>query len=91
MTHRFHPWCGREFEFVSRRRNWGEDRVYFYDEAGVLHSVPTTWTDEADVDPFVVMAAGRCPFRLEDLLALADLAAHLNLASAKRRRKARKA
>jgi hypothetical protein len=28
----------------------------------------------ADVDPFVVMAAGRCPFRVEDLLALADLA-----------------
>ena len=28
----------------------------------------------ADVDPFVVIAAGRCPFRVADLLALADLA-----------------
>jgi hypothetical protein len=77
VTHRFHPWCGRHFEFVARRRNWGEDRLYFHDEDGVLHSVLTGWTDAADVDPFVVMAAGRCPFRLEDLLALADLADQL--------------
>ena len=74
MTHRFHPWHGRSFEFVARRRNWGEDRVYFRDESGALLSVPTGWTDMADVDPFVVVAAGRCPFRVADLLALADLA-----------------
>ena len=74
MTHRFHPWCGRSYEFVARRRNWGEDRVYFHDEDGVLLSVPAGWTDMADVDPFVVVAAGRCPFRLDDLFALADLA-----------------
>ncbi|HZD70876.1 MAG TPA: DUF5372 family protein, partial [Actinomycetes bacterium] len=27
MTHPFHPWFGREYEFVVRRQNWGEDRV----------------------------------------------------------------
>ena len=32
MTHPFHPLFGRRFEFVSRRRNWGEDRVYYHDE-----------------------------------------------------------
>jgi hypothetical protein len=86
VTHRFHPWCGREYEFVARRRNWGEDRVYFHDGDGVLHSVPTGWTDAADVDPFVVMAAGRCPFRLEDLLALADLADQLKAPGGRPRR-----
>ena len=74
MTHPFHPLSGREFELVSRRRNWGEDRVYYHDERGELGSLPTAWTDAADVDPFVVQAAGRSPFRVADLLALADLA-----------------
>jgi hypothetical protein len=73
VTHPFHPLCGRQFPFVSRRRNWGEDRVYYYDEQGELCSLLTAWTDAADPDPFVVMAAGRCPFRLADLLSLAVL------------------
>jgi hypothetical protein len=58
---------------VSRRRNWGEDRVFYYDGLGELCSLLTAWTDAADADPFVVMAAGRCPFRVADLLGLADL------------------
>jgi len=86
VTHRFHPWCGRGYEFVARRRNWGEDRIYFRDEDGGLQSVPTGWTDMADVDPFVVVAAGRCPYRLEDLLALADLTDVLKPARTKARR-----
>ena len=61
--------------------------MYFHDEDGALLSAPTGWTDMADVDPFVVMAAGRCPFRVEDLLALADLAEQVKPA----RRKARRA
>ena len=73
MTHPFHPLCGRQFEFVARRRNWGEDRVYYHDERGELGSLPTGWTDAADTDPFVVLAAGRSPFRIADLLDLADL------------------
>jgi len=73
VTHPFHPLFGRRFAFVDRRRNWSEDRVYFHDEQGALCSVPTGWTDDAEVDPFVVVAAGRCPFRIADLLDLADL------------------
>jgi len=34
VTHRFHPLSGRDFEFVVRRRNWGEDRVYCRDADG---------------------------------------------------------
>jgi hypothetical protein len=73
VTHRFHPLVGREFVFAFRRKTWGEDRVFFLDEDGELQGVPAGWTDMAPVDPFVVVAAGRSPFRVEDLLALADL------------------
>jgi Family of unknown function (DUF5372) len=74
VTHRFHPLFGRELEFVKRRRNWDDDRVYVYDDRGELVSLPAQWTDDVVAeDPFVVMAAGRCPFRVEDLVAVADL------------------
>ena len=77
MTHPFHPWCGREFVFVVARRTWGEDRVFFFDGDGVQRSLPRAWTDAADVDPFVALAAGRSPFRVVDLLELVGLVAGL--------------
>ena len=49
----------------------------FFDDDGVQRSLPRAWTDAADLDPFVVLAAGRSPFRVEDLVALADLVAEL--------------
>jgi hypothetical protein len=73
VTHPFHPLRGCEFVFLSIGQTWGEDRVFFLDEAGVRRSLPTSWTDAAAVDPFVVVAAGRAAFRVEDLVALADL------------------
>ncbi len=73
MTHPFHPWVGREFVFVAVRQTWGEDRVFFFDEGGVMRSLPTGWTDVCVPDVFVSLAAGRSPFRVEDLLALAEL------------------
>lgn len=73
VTHPFHPLCGQEFEFVRRKKNWGEDRVWFFDGLGGLRGLPAAWTDRGPVDPFVVVAAGRCPFRLCDLLELAEL------------------
>lgn len=73
MTHPFHPLSGRDFEFVEYRQNWGEDRVYLHDEDGQLFSLPAAWTDAAAADPFVVVAAGRCPFTTAGLLAVADL------------------
>ena len=73
MTHPFHPLCGHEFELVTYRKAWGEDRVYFHDGTGRLHRMPTGWTNAAPADPFTVVAAGRCRFRTEDLLRLADV------------------
>ena len=73
MTHPFHPLCGRDFEFVAYRQNWGEDRVHLRDENGQLFSLPAAWTDAVAADPFVVVAAGRCPFTTDGLLAVAGL------------------
>jgi Family of unknown function (DUF5372) len=73
VTHRFHPLFGRSFEFVKRCKTWQSDRVFFFDDAGELASLPAEWTDVVPADPFVVVCAGRSPFRMADLLVLADL------------------
>ncbi|MER9408346.1 Y4bD/Y4pK family protein [Mesorhizobium caraganae] len=37
VTNPFHPWRGERFDLTTRKRNWGEDRVMFYDaEDGFL-------------------------------------------------------
>jgi hypothetical protein len=77
VTHPFHPLTGQEFEFVKRRKNWQLDRVYYFDAAGELATLPAEWTDVVAPDPFVVIAAGRAPFRTEDLLALTELLSRL--------------
>ena len=73
VTHPFHPWCGREFVFLAVRQTWAEDRVFFLDADGRQHSLPVGWTDAGGPDVFVTVAAGRSPFRVADLLALALL------------------
>lgn len=85
MTHPFHPWAGREFEFVKRRHNWQADRVYVRDDAGELVSLPAEWTDAVPEDPFVVVACGRAPFHLEGLLALSGGRSSSPLAGARAR------
>ncbi len=57
---------------MTFRQNWGEERVWFHDNECHLQSVPTSWTDAAPMDAFVVVAAGRSLFRLADLLELAQ-------------------
>jgi hypothetical protein len=58
---------------IEYRHTWGEKRVYFLDSSGQMQRLPASWTDVAGEDPFVAVAAGRSPLRLEDLLKLADL------------------
>jgi hypothetical protein len=81
VTHPFHPLYGRDFEFVEHRQNWGEDRVYLRDEDGELFSLLAGWTDAGAVDPFTVIADGRCPFTTHGLLAVADLIDRLRQAA----------
>jgi hypothetical protein len=73
VVHPHHPLKGQRFKLVTYRHNWGEDRVYFHDSTGLLRSIPACWTTVLPADPFVVLAAGRCLFRYDDLLKLADL------------------
>ncbi len=43
--------------------NWGDERLYYQDDAGVLHSVAAAWASLATVDPFVNLAADPpCPW-----------------------------
>jgi Family of unknown function (DUF5372) len=77
VTHRFHPLFGCELEFVKRRRNYGDDLVYVCGIDGELLPLPARWTDAVPADLFVETAAGRAPFRTEDLLELADRVARL--------------
>jgi len=79
VAHPFHPWSGREFVFVAVRQTWSEDRVFFLDGDGRQYSLPAGWTDAVEPDVFVSVAAGRCPFRLADLLALGQLIDGLRL------------
>ena len=85
MTHPFHPWFNQEFDLVCHRQSWREDRVYLTDEGGDVRSLPASWTDAAPPDPFVVVAAGRSPFRPADLVALAELVDRLRSSATKRR------
>jgi len=58
---------------MAVRQTWGQDRVFFFHADGVQYSMPRAWTDFGDEDPFVMLAAGRSPFRIEDLLAMVEL------------------
>ena len=73
VTHPFHPLFDQQFELVSYRRSWRKQTLDCLDQNGQLINVPLDWTDAAAEDPFVVIAAGRSYFRVEDLIRLADL------------------
>jgi hypothetical protein len=47
--------------------------VFFFAGDSQLTSLPSAWTDVDPPDPFDAVSAGRSPFRVEDLLALAAL------------------
>jgi hypothetical protein len=51
-------------------QSWGESWCSTGTLPGQARSVPTAWTSPAAEDPLVVVAAGRSPLPMEDLLAL---------------------
>ena len=57
---------------ATRKLNWGDDRVMFYDSQGRLRSLLASWTNVDEPDVFTQVAAGRSFLRPDDL---ADLAA----------------
>jgi Family of unknown function (DUF5372) len=64
---------GQQFAVVTYRHSFGDQRVFFHDADGQLRSIPALWTSLVTPDPAVVLAAGRAPFRVSDLLAVARL------------------
>ena len=75
MTHPFHPLHGQVLEVVDRRRYEDVERLYLEVEPGRIETLPVTWTSLGPPDVWLDIAAGRCLFRVEDLLRLADLIA----------------
>jgi hypothetical protein len=73
IIHPFHPLCGRSFRFVVSKKLWGEDRVTIQLADGSPFSVPVSWTDVVPADAYTSVGGGRSRFRVEDLMALADL------------------
>ena len=61
------------FPFVVSKSLWGEDWVTVQRPDGTVWSIPVGWTDFATPDPAVVAGRGRAPYRLEDLLRLAEM------------------
>jgi hypothetical protein len=57
----------------TRKQNWGEDRVMFYDAQGRLRSMLASWTDIDEADLFTQVAAGRSWLRSDDLVEMASL------------------
>lgn len=73
ITHPFHPFTGREFDVVTWRHNWSEDRVYFLDDEEKLRSLPSQWTSLVPEDPAMTMGVASAHFRLAELLELISL------------------
>ena len=49
--------------------------MFYRDGDSELLSLPASWTSAAAGDPFVAISVGRSPFRVVDLLSLAELVA----------------
>jgi hypothetical protein len=64
---------GVRFVLMTRRQNWGEDRVMFYDAEGQLHSMLASWTDVSEQALFAQASVDRSWFRTDDLLRLCSL------------------
>ena len=58
---------------ATRKKNWGEDRVMFFDDQGRLSSLPAAWTDVDQPDAVAAAAMGRAFLRGDDLKTLSAL------------------
>jgi len=58
---------------IGYRRSWGRESVDGLDTEAKPLSVPLSWTDAGDEDPYVTVSRGRAMGRASDLLRLAEL------------------
>lgn len=52
---------------LTRRKNWGEDRLAFYNAEGQLVSMPSSWTNIDQVSGSTQGDAAGSWFRIDDL------------------------
>lgn len=71
---------------ATRKQNWGEDRVMFFDDQGRLRSLLASWTNVDEPDAFIQRSAGRAWLRADDLLRLRALLEEIAKGQATRRR-----
>ena len=71
---------------ATRKQNWGEDRVMFFDSQGQLRSLAATWTDVDPPDARTEAAAGRAFLRADDLSTLVALLDEIKSRQPSRRR-----
>lgn len=72
ITHPFHPLSGQQFVCVGERYNRYGTRILLALGDNAVCAIPPQWTDLVAPDPEIVISAGRSPFRVGDLLELAD-------------------
>lgn len=60
---------------ATRKLNWGEDRVMFFDDQGRLRSLLASWTDIDAPDEFALAAGDRAFMRIDDLVELVAVVA----------------
>lgn len=77
VMHPFHPLSGRQLVCVGERYNRYGKRLLLRIDNDRVCSVPPQWTDAVAPDPELVVSGGRSPFRVADLLELADLVSRL--------------
>jgi len=70
---------------ATRKKNWGEDRVMFFDEEGHLRSLLASWTNVDEPDAFSTAAMGRSWLRMDDLVRLRALVDELRGACQRRK------
>lgn len=73
ILHHFHPLFGKSVKVVSKRYEFGEDRVFYYDGSGHIAWIPASWTDVVTTDLYIATSAGRAFFKTQDLLELVEL------------------
>jgi hypothetical protein len=62
---------------ATRKLNWGEDRVMFFDSQGRLRSLLASWTDIDGSDELGQAAADRPFVRVDDLVELTTVIAQI--------------
>ena len=70
VTHCFHPLYQRRFRLVEYSRNWGAERVSFFDDERALSYLPARWTDRFPPEAFAFFSKGKAYFSVDGLIEL---------------------